>query len=148
MPNRREKKLKLAVVAMMLVAAVVSCKSTKQNLNKPAEPSTAPAPAPASQSPFELVESKVIATVSPFDHSRKEHRTKTEDCSACHKRANNDAKPVSEDGLNGLSDGDLEVQAAKASVDMTKFAAAKTKDKKSGSTAARVALIREQLQPA
>ena len=94
MPNRRAKNLKLAVVAMMIVAAVVSCKSTKQNLNKPAEPSTAPAPAPASQSPFELVDSKVIATVSPFDHSRKEHRTKTEDCSACHKRTNNDAKPV------------------------------------------------------
>lgn len=92
MPNRVTKHLKLAVLAIMIVAAVVACKSTKQNLNKPAE--TAPAPAPASQSPFEIVDSKVIAAVSPFNHSRKEHRTKTEDCSACHKRADNAAKPV------------------------------------------------------
>ena len=92
MANRVTKRLKLVVLAVLLVAAVAACKSTKQNLNKPAE--TAPAPAPASQSPFEIVDSKVIAAVSPFNHSRKEHRTKTEDCLACHKRANNDAKPV------------------------------------------------------
>lgn len=92
MPNGRADNLKLVVVAMMLVAAVAACKSTKQNLNKPVETSTTPAP--ASQSPFDVVDSKVIATVSPFDHSRKEHRTKTQDCAACHKRANNDAKPV------------------------------------------------------
>ena len=92
MANATANNLKLVIVAIMLAAAVAACKSTKQNLNKSAE--TSPAPAPAAQSPFEVVDSKVIAAVSPFDHSRKEHRTKTEDCSACHNRANNDPKPV------------------------------------------------------
>ena len=94
MPNGRANTLKLVLVVIILVAGVAACKSTKQNLNKPADTATTPAPAAASQSAFEVVDSKVIAAVSPFDHTRKEHRTKTEDCSACHQRANNDAKPV------------------------------------------------------
>jgi hypothetical protein len=46
------------------------------------------------QSPFEIVDSKVIEVLSPFDHNRKEHKAKTQDCSACHLRSGNDPKPL------------------------------------------------------
>lgn len=82
----------VVLLGILLVAGVMACKSTKQNLNKPPE-TPAPSPTPVSQSPFDLVDSKVIEVVSPFDHNRKEHKTKTQDCAACHVRANNDARP-------------------------------------------------------
>jgi hypothetical protein len=82
----------VVALAIISIASAWACKSTKQNLNKPAE---GPAPTtPVSQSPFELVDSKVIEVVSPFDHNRKEHKTKTQDCAVCHLRTTNDAKPV------------------------------------------------------
>ena len=83
----------IAAIGMVLIASIWACKSTKQNLNKPPENAAAPT-APVSQSPFDLVESKVVEIVSPFDHNRKEHKTKTQDCAACHTRPTNDAKPV------------------------------------------------------
>jgi hypothetical protein len=83
----------VVVVAFILFAGLGACRSTKQNLNKPPEGATPPA-APVSQSPFDIVDSKVIEIVSPFDHNRKEHKTKTQDCAACHLRASNDPKPV------------------------------------------------------
>src|SRR5438552_3373069 len=85
-------KLIISAVAVVLFVSLWACRSTKQNLNKPAE--GASPPAPVSQSPFDVVDSKVIEVVSPFDHSRKEHRTKTQDCAACHLRPNNDPTPV------------------------------------------------------
>src|SRR5215831_19379110 len=81
-----------AAIALVLLAAIAGCRSTKQNLNKREEP--APPPVATSQSPFELVESKVIDTSLPFDHNRKEHKTKTQDCAFCHQRPNNDPTPV------------------------------------------------------
>lgn len=88
-------KLKLVILlaAIALFVSLLACRSTRQNLNKPAESPAAPA-TQVSQSPFDLVDSKLIEAVSPFDHSRKEHKTKTQDCGACHLRATNDAKPV------------------------------------------------------
>lgn len=83
----------IAVTAVILFVGLWACRSTKQNLNKPPE-SAAPPPTPVSQSPFDIVDSKVIEVVSPFDHNRKEHKTKTQDCAACHVRAANDPKPV------------------------------------------------------
>ena len=81
-----------AALGIILVACIWACKSTKQNLNKPAD--QPPAAIPVAQSPFDIVDSKLIETVSPFDHNRKEHKTKTQDCAACHTRTTNDAKPV------------------------------------------------------
>src|SRR5262245_20519451 len=81
-----------AAMALVLLAGLLACRSTKQNLNKRDEP--APAPAPTTQSPFDLVESKLIESSLPFDHNRKEHKTKTQDCAFCHQRANNDPTPV------------------------------------------------------
>ncbi|MFY9556385.1 MAG: hypothetical protein WAV47_16855 [Blastocatellia bacterium] len=89
---RRETSKRIVLVGAIIVFGLWACKSTKQNLNKPVE--SAPAPAPVSQSPFDIVDSKVIEVVSPFDHNRKEHKSKTQDCAACHLRANNDPKPV------------------------------------------------------
>ena len=83
---------RIVVVAFILLVGLWACRSTKQNLNKPIE-SAPPAP-PVSQSPFEVVDSKVIEVVSPFDHNRKEHKAKTQDCSACHIRAANDPTPA------------------------------------------------------
>src|SRR2546425_8779537 len=83
---------RIAAAAFILFACFGACRSTKQNLNKPIE--SPPPTAPVSQSPFDVVDSKVIEVVSPFDHSRKEHRTKTQDCAACHLRPNNDPTPV------------------------------------------------------
>ncbi len=83
----------VAAVAILVIAAVWACRSTKQNLNKPPESPPASV-APASQSPFDVVDSKVIEVVSPFDHNRKEHKTKTQDCAACHVRPTNEARPV------------------------------------------------------
>jgi hypothetical protein len=77
--------------AFILFAAFWACRSTKQNLNKPID---SPPPAPVSQSPFDIVSSKVIDVVSPFDHNRKEHKAKTQDCSACHVRSTNDPTPL------------------------------------------------------
>ena len=91
--KRETSKRIVAAMAVILFVCLWACKSTKQNVNKPPEGANPPAPA-ASQSPFEIVDSKVIETVSPFDHNRKEHKTKTQDCGACHERASNDPKPV------------------------------------------------------
>jgi len=83
------------MVGLVVLALVGACKSTKQNLNKAPEPaSQAPAAAPAAQSPFDVVDSKLIEKVSEFDHSRKEHRTKTQDCAFCHRRPDNSPTPV------------------------------------------------------
>jgi hypothetical protein len=80
------------LAAIIALGGVWACRSTKQNFNKPAE---GPAPsAPAIESAFEVVDSKVIEVISPFDHNRKEHKTKTQDCGACHLRASNDPKPT------------------------------------------------------
>ena len=81
------------VLGFILFVSLWACRSTKQNTNKPVEGATPPA-TPVSQSPFDIVDSKVIEVVSPFDHNRKEHKTKTQDCGACHIRASNDAQPV------------------------------------------------------
>jgi hypothetical protein len=89
---RSETSKRIVVAAFILFAGFCACRSTKQNLNKPIE---SPPPAtPVSQSPFDIVGSKAIEVVSPFDHNRKEHKTKTQDCSVCHARAINDPKPV------------------------------------------------------
>ncbi|HXU40080.1 MAG TPA: hypothetical protein VN937_27240 [Blastocatellia bacterium] len=89
---RSETSKRIVTVAFILFAGFAACRSTKQNLNKPIE---SPPPAtPASQSPFEVVDSKVIEVVSPFDHNRKEHKAKTQDCSACHLRPSNDRTPL------------------------------------------------------
>src|SRR5690349_19149753 len=82
----------IVFAAFILMACVWACRSTKQNLNKPID--NAPPSAPVSQSPFEIVDSKLIDVVSPFDHNRKEHKAKTQDCSACHVRASNDPTPL------------------------------------------------------
>jgi hypothetical protein len=79
-------------MAMLLLAGLLACRSTKQNLNKRDE--APPPPVTTSQSPFDLVESKLIDSGSPFDHNRKEHKTKTQDCAFCHQRPNNDPTPV------------------------------------------------------
>src|SRR5437867_9318041 len=91
--NRRAAKRIVLTLAITLTAGLWACRSTKQNLNKPPESPATPA-APVNQSPFDLIESKLIEVVSPFDHDRKEHNTKTQDCAACHLRATNDPKPV------------------------------------------------------
>src|SRR5712692_10682597 len=83
----------IAVTAVILFVGLWACRSTKQNLNKPVESAT-PSAAPVSQSPFDIVDSKVIEVVSPFDHNRKEHKTKTQDCAACHVRTTDDPKPA------------------------------------------------------
>ncbi|HEY3136565.1 MAG TPA: hypothetical protein VGL29_11105 [Blastocatellia bacterium] len=82
----------ISLAAMICVIGLWACRSTKQNLNKP--PENPPAPAPVSQSPFDVVDSKVIALISPFDHNRKEHKARTQDCGVCHERPDNDPKPV------------------------------------------------------
>lgn len=89
---KSETSKRIVAVAFILFAGFCACRSTKQNLNKPIE--SPPSTAPTSQSPFDIVDSKVIEAVSPFDHNRKEHKAKTQDCSACHVRASNDARPT------------------------------------------------------
>jgi hypothetical protein len=86
------------VAAVALFALSVACRSTQQNLNKPPEapPPTATQP---TQSPFNVVDSKVIERNSPFDHSRAEHQTKTKDCAFCHQRVDNE--PVLDFKKNG-----------------------------------------------
>jgi hypothetical protein len=87
-------KLSVAIAAALLLALAPACRSTKQNLNSEAENSNAAAEAePVRQSPFNIVESKVIEKHSPFDHNRPEHQTKTKDCAFCHQRATNDPTP-------------------------------------------------------
>ena len=83
------------MAALALFVSSAACRSTKENLNRPAENSNASAPAqPVSQSAFDVVDSKVIEKVSPFDHGRKEHQTKVKDCAFCHVRKDNSATPV------------------------------------------------------
>ena len=79
---------------LLLIAAAISCKSTKQNLNKPVETPAQPSPTPVSQSPFDVVDSKLIEKLSPFDHNRKEHKTRTQDCAYCHRRPDNSPTPI------------------------------------------------------
>src|SRR5437868_9053308 len=95
--NDTAKRLKLivATITLMLFVSFAACRSTKQNLNKPPDNANAPPPAqPVSQSAFDIVDSKVIEKVSPFDHNRKEHQTKTKDCAFCHQRKDNNATPI------------------------------------------------------
>lgn len=97
MKNDTAKLLKrIAVIAALaLFVSFVACRSKKENLNKPADNSNASAPAqPTNPSAFDIVDSKVIERVSPFDHSRKEHQTKTKDCAFCHVRKDNSPTPV------------------------------------------------------
>jgi hypothetical protein len=89
---RSETSKRIVVVAFIIVAGFAACRSTKQNLNKPID--SPPPAAPVSQSPFDVVDSKLIDVVSPFDHNRKEHKSKTQDCAACHLRGTNDARPT------------------------------------------------------
>lgn len=89
---RSETSKRIVIGTFILFAGFWACRSTKQNLNKPIE--SPPPTAPVTQSPFDLVDSKVIDVVSLFDHNRKEHKAKTEDCSACHVRSNNDPTPL------------------------------------------------------
>lgn len=89
---KSETSKRIVAVAFILFVGVCACRSTKQNLNKPIE--SPPPAAPVSQSPFDIVDSKVIDVVSPFDHNRKEHKAKTQDCSACHARPSNDPTPL------------------------------------------------------
>jgi hypothetical protein len=83
---------RIVFLAFILLAGFCACRSTKQNLNKPIE--SPPPVAPAGQSPFDIVDSKIIEVVSPFDHNRNEHKSRTQDCSVCHVRANNNSIPV------------------------------------------------------
>ena len=95
--NDTAKRLKLivATITLMLFVSFAACRSTKQNLNKPPDNANAAPPAqPVSQSAFDVVDSKVIEKVSPFDHNRKEHQTRTKDCAFCHQRKDNNATPV------------------------------------------------------
>ena len=97
MKNDTAKRLKLivAIITLMLFVSFAACRSTKQNLNKPPDNTNAAAPAqPVSQSAFDIVDSKVIEKVSPFDHNRKEHQTRTKDCAFCHQRKDNNATPI------------------------------------------------------
>jgi hypothetical protein len=94
MRNDLSKWVKQAVIAtaVALFALSLACRSTQQNLNKPAD-APPPAQTPQAQSPFNVVESKIIEDNSPFDHARAEHQTKTKDCVACHQRADNEPTP-------------------------------------------------------
>src|SRR5919199_1503467 len=85
----------VTIVALVMFVGAVACRSKKENLNKPVDNSNASAPAqPVSQSAFDVVDSKVIEKVSPFDHNRKEHQTKTKDCAFCHQRKDNSPTPI------------------------------------------------------
>src|SRR2546423_15344416 len=97
MKNDTAKRLKLivAIITLMLFVSFAACRSTKQNLNKPPDNANAAPPAqPVSQSAFDVVDSKVIEKVSPFDHNRKEHQTRTKDCAFCHQRKDNNPTPI------------------------------------------------------
>src|SRR2546423_5383143 len=97
MKNDTAKRLKLivAIITLMLFVSFAACRSTKQNLNKPPDNANAAPPVqPVNQSAFDVVDSKVIEKVSPFNHTRKEHQTKTKDCAFCHQRKDNTATPV------------------------------------------------------
>ena len=84
-----------AIAALALFVGAAACRSKKENLNRPVDNANASAPVqPVSQSAFDVVDSKVIERVSPFDHSRKEHQTKTKDCAFCHQRKDNSPTPV------------------------------------------------------
>src|ERR1051325_4811599 len=85
----------VTIVALALIVGVGACRRKKENLNKPVENSNAaPTTQPVSQSACDVVDSKVIEKQSPFDHSRKEHQTKTKDCAFCHQRKDNSPTPV------------------------------------------------------
>jgi len=102
MRNDTAQRLKRTIIlaTLLLFVGLMACRSTKENLNKPVDNSNATAnsnSASTTQSPFEIVDSKVIEKQSPFDHNRKEHKTKTQDCAFCHVRpagaAAKDEKP-------------------------------------------------------
>lgn len=88
---RSETSKRIIAAAAAILFGLWACRSSMQNLNKPID---RPPPPPASQSPFDIVDSKLIEVASPFDHNRKEHKPRTQDCGACHVRANNDPRPV------------------------------------------------------
>jgi hypothetical protein len=97
MKNDAAKLLKqiVTIAALALVVSVGACRSKKENLNRPVDNGNAAAPVqPVSQSAFDVVDSKVIEKQSPFDHSRKEHQTKTKDCAFCHVRKDNSPTPI------------------------------------------------------
>ncbi|HYP27677.1 MAG TPA: hypothetical protein VE262_13250 [Blastocatellia bacterium] len=93
MRNHRAIKIKrvVAVAAVSLMLGLLACREAKRT--QPA-PSESPQPERASvESPFNVVVSKTIEKRSPFDHNRPEHRTRAQDCNACHERADNDVVP-------------------------------------------------------
>src|SRR3954470_2910322 len=97
MKNDTAKLLKqiVTIAALALFVSMGACRSKKENLNKPVENANASAPVqPVSQSAFDVVDSKVIERVSPFNHTRKEHQTKTQDCAFCHQRKDNNPTPI------------------------------------------------------
>ncbi len=92
MRNETAKKIKLFVLiaALALLVGPVACRSTKQNLNRAAQDAgPAATDTQTAESPFNIVDSKVIERQSPFDHNRPEHQTKTKDCMFCHQRPDN-----------------------------------------------------------
>lgn len=90
----RKTRLKKAVaaIAVAFVAISVACRETKQPANRAAEAPKASA-TPAASSPFDIVESAVVAKLASFDHNRAEHRTKTQDCTVCHERTGDEITP-------------------------------------------------------
>lgn len=90
--NLKNLKRAVAAVAVALVAATVSCREAKQPANSAAE-APRPAAQPATSSPFDIVDSGVIAKPASFDHTRAEHKTKTQDCTVCHERVDNEVTP-------------------------------------------------------
>jgi hypothetical protein len=77
------------VVVLALIALVAACKTTQQNLNKPAE--TPPAPQPTTATPptqpgyVQEVKNKISGPKSSFDHFRDGHKQLT-NCADCHQR--------------------------------------------------------------
>lgn len=87
------KKLRLVIVALALLAGAVACRDSKpvaNNANRAPEPAPAPAAA-TSQPEIVPVEAEVMERVSPFNHSRAEH--KKLECSVCHQRTDNEPAP-------------------------------------------------------
>jgi hypothetical protein len=91
MTNRISTILKEAVIVAAAIGLVgAACRSTKQNLNKNVEESPATATS-NSNSVQAVAESKLIDRDIPFNHNRKEHKTR--DCKSCHQRFEKDEIP-------------------------------------------------------
>jgi hypothetical protein len=83
----------IGAAAILLISAL-ACKSTAPPTANKAAEAPQPAPPAAAPSPFDVKESPVIERTSPFNHTRKEHQTKTKDCGFCHQRLDNSVTPV------------------------------------------------------